>query len=305
MDAEGLQKIADEYSMDPELIIKLCQLYQTDKNFRIFFDDEPATEPVLSFIPSVEVRLDLFKQLQTMCHQATSLQLSATVFAVAMIKPLSRLKEMVKRLQYKPREYHPVTGSEDAAAIVTDMWDLIPQLTEHAIRVYVTKRCRDWKLAFRVHPSSECIVSGWSDPAPARIFPILTSKEDLEHFQGSKNALLLNRQLVYWWNHGRFALKPLRQTDNEIVLQWHWLKRPNLEPSQYIQNDDNLWDIVGTLGWDEQHPTTHRKSGRRVETGQIYTLRTNDPKDLPSFELLEMQWNFHRMTAVCGMVLDE
>ncbi|CAK7275585.1 hypothetical protein SEPCBS119000_006752, partial [Sporothrix epigloea] len=47
-------------------------------------------------------------------------------------------------------------------------------------------------------------------------------------------------------------------------------------------------------------PVAHRKSGLPLETGQIFTIRAEDPEDLPSFELLELQWDLLRIAAMSG-----
>ncbi|CAK7273591.1 hypothetical protein SEPCBS119000_005739 [Sporothrix epigloea] len=47
-------------------------------------------------------------------------------------------------------------------------------------------------------------------------------------------------------------------------------------------------------------PVAHRKSGLPLETGQIFTIRAENPEDLPSFDLLEMQWDLLRIAAMSG-----
>ena len=37
-----------------------------------------------------------------------------------------------------------------------------------------------------------------------------------------------------------------------------------------------------------------------IETGQTFVIRAEKPEDLPSFELLELQWNLLRVAAICG-----
>ncbi|CAK7564432.1 MAG: hypothetical protein SEPTF4163_002323, partial [Sporothrix epigloea] len=51
--------------------------------------------------------------------------------------------------------------------------------------------------------------------------------------------------------------------------------------------------------WGPQ-PVAHRKSGLPLRTGQIFTIRAENPEDLPSFELLDMQWNLLRVAAMSG-----
>ena len=37
-----------------------------------------------------------------------------------------------------------------------------------------------------------------------------------------------------------------------------------------------------------------------IQTGQTFVLQAAKPDDLPSWELLEMQWNLLRVAAICG-----
>lgn len=46
--------------------------------------------------------------------------------------------------------------------------------------------------------------------------------------------------------------------------------------------------------------TTDRAACARVQTGQLYTVHADNPAHLPSFELLEMQWNLMRVGVMCG-----
>ncbi|CAK7273948.1 hypothetical protein SEPCBS119000_005919 [Sporothrix epigloea] len=47
-------------------------------------------------------------------------------------------------------------------------------------------------------------------------------------------------------------------------------------------------------------PVAHRESGLPLQIGYIVTIRAEDPEDLPSFDLLEMQWDLLRIAAMSG-----
>jgi hypothetical protein len=49
----------------------------------------------------------------------------------------------------------------------------------------------------------------------------------------------------------------------------------------------------------------HRASGVPLRTGQTFVIRADHPKELPSFELLELRWNLARVAAICGAADDE
>ncbi|KAK3899180.1 hypothetical protein C8A05DRAFT_46684 [Staphylotrichum tortipilum] len=174
-----------------------------------------------------------------------------------------------------------------------------------------------------------CLFSGTSKPAAAHIFPFATSEkkqfgnisemlhafwgvpkalawrrhfEDARITQSPKNYLSLNHQIHVWFDDAQFALKPLRQTSTtEIVVQWHWLKRSKLLPRTRIGQSQQTFLQMAELNdtsWGSC--LAHRRTGVPIETGQTFVIRAEDPEDLPSFELLELQWNLLRVAAICG-----
>ncbi|KAK3900227.1 hypothetical protein C8A05DRAFT_17445 [Staphylotrichum tortipilum] len=179
-----------------------------------------------------------------------------------------------------------------------------------------------------------CLLSGTIDPEAAHIFPFATSKNKqfgplgtlLQSFWGDKQAsawrqlcedpaitqslanyLSLGRQIHFWFDKARFALKPLSQTQTAITVQFHWLRRTSLSPTDIIKETDGeeLLEVAG-LRTPTSTPATwgsclaHRASGVPIRTGQTFLIRANHPMELPSFQLLELQWNLLRVAAICG-----
>ncbi|CAK7273589.1 hypothetical protein SEPCBS119000_005738 [Sporothrix epigloea] len=177
-----------------------------------------------------------------------------------------------------------------------------------------------------------CILTGTDSPEAAHIYPFSADERSgrtiylnmLISFWGKdkaeawssqylksrvtespKNLLCLNRQLHFWWGKCRLALKPLRTLDPcTIKVQLHWLRRSITKPKTV--SDGSFDDISSLCGGENdyqswgQPPVAHRKSGLPLRTGQIFTIRAEDPEDLPSFELLEMQWDLQRIAAMSG-----
>lgn len=111
----------------------------------------------------------------------------------------------------------------------------------------------------------------------------------------------MSHQIHFWFDNARFALKPLRQTSNEIVVQWHWLKKSGFLPRTEIsQTQDAYLHRAGLNDMTWGSCLAHRRSGVPIQTGQTFVIRAQKPQDLPSFELLEMQWNLLRVAAICG-----
>ena len=167
------------------------------------------------------------------------------------------------------------------------------------------------------------------DPEAAHIFPFATSQRKnftdlhniLRHFWGEEKAetwhtlyenseisqslsnyLSLNHQLHFWFEKARFALKPLSQTDTAITVQFHWLRQTTLQPwNQVDYSGEALLDLANlrtpaTWGFG----LAHRASGVPIQTGQTFVIWAENPEDLPSFDLLELQWNLLRAAAICG-----
>ncbi|KAH7163373.1 hypothetical protein B0J13DRAFT_634611 [Dactylonectria estremocensis] len=173
-----------------------------------------------------------------------------------------------------------------------------------------------------------CIFSGTVDPGAAYIFPHAAMERDnrafasmLKLFWGEekarrwidliqsdaetpRNRLFLNSHLQHLWIKAAFALKPLSQSPNEVVVQWHWLKRSKLLPNHRIQYR-NAFESAGLFESHWGEGIAYRASGLPIETGQVFVIRSNTPDELPSFDLLELQWNMVRVAAICGAADNE
>ncbi|CAK7269539.1 hypothetical protein SEPCBS119000_003619 [Sporothrix epigloea] len=130
--------------------------------------------------------------------------------------------------------------------------------------------------------------------------------------ESPQNLLCLTRQHVSYWQKCRLALRPIRTLDPcTIKVQLHWLRRAGTTPD--APSTESLHDLSLLCGggkdgndidfhsWGEQ-PLAHRKSGLPLRTGQIFTIRAQDPEDLPSYDLLDMRWNLQRIAVMSGAI---
>ncbi|AEO60616.1 hypothetical protein MYCTH_2309977 [Thermothelomyces thermophilus ATCC 42464] len=124
--------------------------------------------------------------------------------------------------------------------------------------------------------------------------------EDANITQSAKNGISMNHQIHFWFDNARFALKPLRETPEGVVVQWHWLKRSVLKPLVDIRPDQDTLLQAGITDQNWGDNLAHRKSGVRIRTGQTFLIRANKPEDRVSWDLLEMQWNLLRVAAISG-----
>lgn len=124
--------------------------------------------------------------------------------------------------------------------------------------------------------------------------------------ESPQNLISLSPTLHCWFDKGKMALKPLRQMiDGSIIVQFHWLKSPCIMPSTPLPSGDMDMDdwlhkagLADNSSWG--NIKSHRWSGIPIETGQIFTLKANNPNHIPSFELLQLSWDFLRIVAICG-----
>ncbi|RFU77233.1 hypothetical protein TARUN_5014 [Trichoderma arundinaceum] len=142
----------------------------------------------------------------------------------------------------------------------------------------------------------------WGSDTAARFSALIRHQNITESGQ---NLLSLNRQLHWWFDNARMALKPLRKIgDNSIEVQLHRLKQGNLRPSSLIPDNQPLYGLLPSGVAENSYCwggiSAHRNSGLQLETGQTFRLRAENPRDVPDFDLLQLSWDLLRVVAICG-----
>lgn len=62
----------------------------------------------------------------------------------------------------------------------------------------------------------------------------------------------LNHHMHFWLDNAKMALKPLSQTENEVTVQFHWLKGARFKPKDDFLDDEDTDDAAVGLGiWTE------------------------------------------------------
>lgn len=153
-------------------------------------------------------------------------------------------------------------------------------------------------------------------PEAATVWRSQCENEDVT--ESPKNMICLSKHLHALWGAARFGLKPLRDAraaeNNEVWVQFYWLGQGRLPPNQVV--DISAMDNLAQYGMDrlfvengsDAHAhqrgrngtLAHQASGRRIETGQVFVIKANDPELLPSLDLLELQWVLVRLAALSG-----
>ncbi|KAK4149251.1 hypothetical protein C8A00DRAFT_47097 [Chaetomidium leptoderma] len=306
--AEGVDKILAAAMADPKAM------------FRFASDISPPAEPVQDYITEVDARRALFDEFRAICQPYYMDAPNATILALFMVAPLSEIRTLLQTI----RETRLQPARHFAASVPTAILNEpgTPAPSDSVTRGQFSHQVKE-------RDGHICVFSGMSDPAAAHIFPFATSKnrnfaylnEMLAYFwdsktsftwrrmfespaitQSAKNGISMSHQIHFWFDNARFALKPLRETPEGVVVQWHWLKRSILKPLVYVHPDHDILLQAGVTdhgqNWGDN--LAHRKSGVTIRTGQTFLLRAEKPEDMPSWDLLEMQWNLLRIAAISG-----
>lgn len=126
---------------------------------------------------------------------------------------------------------------------------------------------------------------------------------------GCFNMISLEKFAYALWGAGRFALRPMETSDSTLKVQFYWQRRssngvteldlltlPGLSHGLYGGKDYSLPMLTGTF----------RENGepeyRAITSGNVFTITTPDPRNLPlpSWSLLELQWNLQRIAGMSG-----
>ncbi|KAJ5775281.1 uncharacterized protein N7511_000292 [Penicillium nucicola] len=123
------------------------------------------------------------------------------------------------------------------------------------------------------------------------------------------NLICLRNDLRTAWVDGLFALRPVSVSDDktEMEIEFHWQPRvghatsdmvdvtKEPPPSKDISSVENLLVVVP----DQEN----KNSFHPIQSGHRFKIKTHNPVDhpLPSFDLLDMQWNFTRIVSMSAV----
>ncbi|KAK4147203.1 uncharacterized protein C8A04DRAFT_9290 [Dichotomopilus funicola] len=302
-------------------IAKLITAAHYDREGLVQFldDNPPPHEPVVDYITDTEVRRALFDRYRTLRQGDPP----AVILAVFMVAPVGDLRDCLERInQYPP----------NAKFVCRDLDREVPgalgvsNLNEPGMPVaQTTVTGSGFAERVKTRDGHVCLFSGTSDPEAAHIFPFSASKnknlgslndmvsvfwshekemawrrmyEQASIANSAKNGISLNRQLHFWFNRAVFALEPLRKTQEGITVKWHWLKKSPLLPRFKIHSHEDILLQAGLVDLNWGQELAHRESGVKIRNGQTFLFRQH--AEMPSWELLELQWNLLRISAICG-----
>jgi hypothetical protein len=131
------------------------------------------------------------------------------------------------------------------------------------------------------------------------VFPDGPEERGLET---TRNLITLEAHVHRLWNKGAFALKPISISEDNttLTIQFFWQTKQPLVTSTI--NLTSIPSLTCNLDQSDQGTRLHSSDGRRIKSGDLFELKTDDPeaRPLPSMELLEMQWFLQRVMGMAG-----
>lgn len=121
--------------------------------------------------------------------------------------------------------------------------------------------------------------------------------------ESPRNMLTLSPTVHRLWVACFFALKPIRASKRRIIVEFHWLQPRSKGEKPLLVNARTRPDCLAEIDSPGQDiRLIDCPSGTIITSGTRLAIYTDDPqrRPLPSFALLDMQWNLQRVAALSG-----
>ncbi|KAL6838063.1 hypothetical protein V8C40DRAFT_231515 [Trichoderma camerunense] len=140
----------------------------------------------------------------------------------------------------------------------------------------------------------------WGTDSAARLSALMAGDQNIS--ESPQNLLSLNRQLHWWFNNGRMALRPSWAAEGgPFRMQLHWIEPGRSTPDTSIRGasfDDLLRRVGSFPSW---LTNVYRSSGVPLKTGHTFVFWDwIEENYLPNFDLLQLSWDLRRVAAICG-----
>ena len=117
------------------------------------------------------------------------------------------------------------------------------------------------------------------------------------------NMITLQSYLHDCWSRAMVAFEPVEKTTNCVTLRLWWLQCTSLKRYAEMRMDTHPDSAPRPLSEEEDGPlsgTFNLTTGRRVISGDIIEIHSDDPDNLPNWDLFLYQWDLLRMCALSG-----
>ncbi|KAL5092758.1 hypothetical protein Trisim1_000495 [Trichoderma cf. simile WF8] len=153
------------------------------------------------------------------------------------------------------------------------------------------------------HMITDMLEMFWDPDTVTQLVPLIRDRNFMESPQ---NLISMNGQLHTWFDDCKMALKSIGETENGVVVQFHWLREGKYKPNSVGADFETFTTQSGIdQGKCWGYNTAHRTSGLKLDTGQTFTLESDNPAHRPNSQLLKMSWDLRRVAAICGAAVGE
>lgn len=129
------------------------------------------------------------------------------------------------------------------------------------------------------------------------------SQANLLNTEQVQNLITLSAHVHAYWDGCACAFRPIQVNENRTKMEiaFHWLPPHDdkIRREDLLPIDENPYG-PGHRGFDKNPGDDNFEFD--IPSGYIFTVTTDDPsrKPLPSFELLNLQWQLRRIAAMQG-----
>ncbi|KAJ4182521.1 hypothetical protein NW755_010288 [Fusarium falciforme] len=277
---------------------------------------ETETDSYITDFAAREVLITEWDQLRR--SRIPARYFTPTATGILMIAPLDILQDLLQSCKKAPDVFFDGVmarlnkdGSEAIQSYVPgDRMATIPSIDEdNATPCILTRRSRfvgTSRLFPRmgndqqgIHRLQSILEVFWGEKAGSWI----TTLTNPDLVESPQNHISLGCTFQFLFFDARVAFKPLRSADpNERRLQLHWLKPSAFRIFNSYFYDNPLQhaglDAENTKTWGDKF--ANRKGWLRFKTGHVFTIRAENPADLPDWDMLKLQWDLHRVAVIAG-----
>ncbi|PKK44981.1 hypothetical protein CI102_9787, partial [Trichoderma harzianum] len=279
--------------------------------------DRLDTQPVDDYVTDFEIRRGIFHRITRVACRSTRGEINTALFAVLMVAPVHVLQSKLAALEdsYYGRknqtEVDEMFSQWQKTSLDGIQACMSPSPTAQSPNY--TRMSESVKLCKR-RDNNMCCFTGMTDPHEAYIFPcdgtentnmitdmlemfwdpdtvtqLVPLTRDRNFMESPQNLISMNGQLHTWFDDCKMALKPIGETENGVVVQFHWLREGNYKRNSVGADFATFTTQSGIdQGKSWGYNIAHRRSGLKLDTGQTFTLESDNPAHRPNFQLLKI-----------------
>ncbi|KAM5436487.1 hypothetical protein MferCBS31731_005765 [Microsporum ferrugineum] len=117
-----------------------------------------------------------------------------------------------------------------------------------------------------------------------------------------ENLICFAPTIHRWHSKGLFGLQPIHQSEDKkrLTVKFYWFPVRRRAENIDLLDTPSIPDDLAGINMD--YKAWNVRTEEKIVSGAEIVLETSDPENipLPSWDLLDMQWNLQRLTALSG-----